>query len=725
MKGMGIGMIRRRNLLFALIAFSTLTEAAEISHDAKRKTWSLKSGSVEYRLAEREGVVGMVYFGPVGRPAWPAGAGRQAAGYDIGGLVEGQTLMPQDLALATHQVRRPQPDRAELRLLYKHRRIPLEIEAIYTAWGDTGVFTRRLTYTNKGGRALQMESAPSLSWCLPPGEYNLEYLYGLWGEERQLASEKIGPGRRSFVNTTGRSSKGASPWFSLRNEAQGVRYAAQLAYPGNWEMFFERQVKRGIAPSRELRAELGMRFDFSGPAPLGPGASFGLPPVAFTASDGDLDDAANQLRRYQRRYVIARTPANDPMLVQFNTWYPLHRKPTAADVKKYAGFVAELGVEAVVIDAGWFPYRPGKSYPVFGDWEADPVSFPEGLRNVADHVHARGMKFGVWLEIECASTDSRVVREHPDWVLRYNGRPIPGSLTRVYLNFGKPEVRRWARAVVDRLVRDDKVDWLKLDYNVDAGQYFDPPVPGRSGTVLYEHLRSYTAFLDEIRAGYPHLVLENCSSGGLRTDLEMIAHTHTSWVSDVVDPRQSVQLAYGCTVEFTPQVCNHWMVGDEHDGSVNAANPPGWWDFMFRVPMNGQFGLSSRVFEWSAEVRKRAAANIALYKRLRPVIAASDVYHLTPPPAAGKEPEGWMAIQYSAEDRQRSVLMAYRLGRGEARRNFRLRGLDPERTYRATEGGRLLGTFTGRELSGQGLPVTLDAEWRSAVVELEGVTTAP
>ncbi len=712
--------------LFASIALGAIA-AAQIDYEAGKKTWSLKSGSVEYRLAEQDGAVRIVYLGPAGGGAWPAPAGRQPnrlARLDIAGQVDGQTLLPEDLTLAAQEIREPHPDRAELRLLYRHRRMPLEIEALYTAWGDTGVFTRRLTFVNRGERPLQMESVPSLSWCLPPGEYNLEYLYGLWGEERQLASERVGPGRRSFVNTTGRSTNGASPWFALRNEALGVRYAAQLAYSGNWEMFFERHVERSIVPwkDRELHAEMGMRFDFNGPAPLAPGASFRLPAAAFTASSGDLDEVANQLRRYQRRYVVARTPANDPMLVQFNSWYPLMRTPAAADVKKYADHAAELGVEALVIDAGWFPYRPGKPDPVFGDWEADPVTFPKGLRDVADYVHAKGMKFGVWLEIECASTESRVVREHPDWVLRYNGKPLPGSRTRVYLNFGMPEVRRWARAVVDRLAREDKVDWLKLDYNVNVGERFDPPAPGRSGTVLYEHLRNYAAFLDQIRADYPNLVLENCSSGGLRTDLEIIAHTHTSWVSDVVDPRQSVQLAYGCTVEFTPQVCNHWMVGDEHNGKVDPSNPPGWWDFMFRVPMNGQFGLSSRVHEWSAELKKRAADNVALYKRLRGIIAGADVYHLTPPPAAGKDPAGWMAIQYSTEDRQRSVLMAYRLGRSEAQRTFRLRGLDLERTYRVMEDGRTRGSFTGRQLAQQGLPVSLDAEWRSAVVELEAVT---
>jgi alpha-galactosidase len=190
-------------------------------------------------------------------------------------------------------------------------------------------------------------------------------------------------------------------------------------------------------------------------------------------------------------------------------------------------------------------------------------------------------------------------------------------------------------------------------------------------------------------------------------------------VSDVVDPRQSVQLAYGCTVEFTPGVCNHWMVGDEHDGTVDLTHPPAWWDFMFRVPMNGQFGLSSRVNEWNVALKKRAAENVALYKRLRTLIAGADVYHLTPPPAAGRDPEGWMALQYTSEDRKRSALLAYRLARSQQAQVFRCRGLDPAVRYRASAEGRVLGVFTGKQLGTEGLAVALDSEWRSAVIELE------
>jgi len=142
------------------------------------------------------------------------------------------------------------------------------------------------------------------------------------------------------------------------------------------------------------------------------------------------------------------------------------------------------------------------------------------------------------------------------------------------------------------------------------------------GTVLYHHIRGYYAWRDELCAAHPRLVIENCSSGGLRFDLGILAHTHTTWLSDRVAPLPSLQLAYGATLEFTPQVCTHWMVGDAEDGTV---------------------------------------------------------------------------------DRQRSVVMVYRLGRSEPQQKFRLRGLEAAQSYRLSQESSLQHyRFTQRSQAGSG-----------------------
>ena len=80
-----------------------------------------------------------------------------------------------------------------------------------------------------------------------------------------------------------------------------------------------------------------------------------------------------------------------------------------------------------------------------------------------------------------------------------------------------------------------------------------------------------------------------------------------------------------------------------------------------------------------------------------------------------------MGLEYVSANGQRAPLMAYRLGQSAAENTFRLRGLDPEHEYAVTLDGQAHGRRTGRQLAETGCPVTLDAEWRATIIEIEAV----
>jgi alpha-galactosidase len=703
--------------LGAFLLAPRLAAAQHVAADSAQQSWTLRSGPVAYRVVQRDSQVVLDYFGPAAREndstrvqsSYPRQSAPQFAG-----SVNGDPITATSFRLTAQRTTTTAPGVTELQLTFRLATLPLEIVERDVAWGESGVITRQLTLVNRGGAAMRVEVLPT--WLLPGGSYTLRYLYGTWGQERQLATETLGAGVRDFEQTTGRSSKGYVPWLSLRNERAGVEYIAELAWSGNWRMQVERTVGENdiTLDSRPIGVRMGMRHDGGGPLTLAPGASFALPRLALTASSGDLDDAANQMHRWQRSYVSPPAPGNRPLLVQFNTWYPYGQDLDVERAKQAADAAAAIGAEAYVIDSGWYVDRDWVTE--LGDWQVSKRKFPRGVEELADHVRSRGMKFGMWIEIESLGQQSLNFRRHPDWCLSYKGKPIIND-RRCHLDFANPAVRHWARATVERMITTYKLGWIKIDYNIDAGDNFDASRPARAGARLHDHLTSYYQWLDEIRAAHPELVVENCSSGALRFDSEIIAHTHTTWVSDIVAAKQSVQLGYGCTLQFSPEQCNHWMVGDKDSGEVDPNAPAGWWDFMFRVPMTGQFGISSRVTEWSDAVRQRAIANVALYKRIRPVLTGADVYHLTPSPDHNR-PSGWMALQYVAPGDGRSVLLAYRLEGGAATQAFKLRGLVPGISYDIWRDGEAMPPVSSADLASGGLAVALGDEWRAAVIEL-------
>jgi alpha-galactosidase len=701
-------------LLVATVC-STSAAAQRIAYDSTARSWTLTSGPASYRLFRRGRQVAFDYFGPTSRMGAMPDTAHPPRG-DLTGVVAEQSLEPASLRLLSDSAVSVSPGVEELRLQFAHVRLPLQLEVRYAVWGETGVFSREIRLTNRGDRPLAVTRLPSIDWDLPGGDYTLRYLWGSWGQERQLATETLAAGVRRFEQARGRSSNGYVPWLSLGNRTKGVEYIAELAWSGNWWMQVERQPGTGAAALRDqpVRVELGMHPDFGGPLTLLPGDTITLPRAVFTATTGDLDDAANQMHRHQRRFLVPPVRTNQPPLVQFNTWFPLGPAVEIANTIQAADAAAAIGAEVYVLDSGW--YTGGDWERTLGDYEPDSRKFPHGLEELANHVHDKGMKFGLWVEIENAGTESRLFREHPEWCLPYGGKPWI-TANRCQLDFANPAVRQWATATIDRLVTRYRLDWIKVDYNIDVGDRFDPARSGQSGRRLHDHLTAYYTWLDTIRAAHPDLVVENCSSGGLRLDLGIMAHTHTAWLSDVVDPIASVALGYGCTVQFAPDVCNHWMVGDADSGVVDSTRAPGWVDFMLRVPMNGQFGISGRIPEWSEAVRQRAAANVALYRRIRLTIREADVYHLTPPPRRNA-PTGWTALEYVQPDGQRAVVLAYRLARSSGTTTLRLRGLRPHTTYDVVVDGRRLAPVAGASLAARGLRLRLPAIWRAAVVEI-------
>jgi alpha-galactosidase len=694
--------------------------AANVSVDPDQSGWSLTSGDNALALRRIDGALYMAWLGPTDAKSksWQAPLFRA--------VIDGNSVEPKDLRIESIRTEK-RADSARVIATLKHATLPVKIDVACVAWSDTGVFWLETALTNTGKTPVAVQEISSLALTLPGKTAVLRYLDGSRPTERQLKSVQLGAERHEMSNDNlGRSTRNLSTWWSLYTPDTDLEYTAQLAYSGNWTARFEPE-----GDSRNVTVSIV--FDNGGPLRIPPGQSFHVPPAAITVNRGsDIDAGANALHRFQRRHIIPHQLTNDPPLVEFNTWYAFSGMVDAENVSRLIAPAAEIGCEAFVIDANWHKC-PGTSQEWqdnLGDWVVNREKFPDGLTPIIKSVHDRGMKFGIWLEPEVASLNSDVVREHPEWFFTLHGKLLTKGISkithkpiRVHLDYSLPAVRERMMSVIDRLMKEGQIDWFKFDYNIDIGNNFDSRGDLAENTRLYNHLEGYYQWLDEIARKYPHVILENCSSGGRRWDLGIARHTHTSWISDTVNPRYSVQAAYGATIEFVPEICNHWMAGDLKPnmrgdyGATITTTDPGWWDFMFRIAMNGQTGFSSRLDLWTPAALERAKENVALYKRIRGTIAGADVYHLTAAPAAGYNPTGWMALEYFQPAKSSGVVLAYRLGESDPEHQLHLKGLEPGRAYQVSGDGIVAGKRSGEELSKQGLLVRAPHEWRGLVIQ--------
>ena len=430
--------------------------------------------------------------------------------------------------------------------------------------------------------------------------------------------------------TAGRSSHGWSPFLFIR-EAAGAWLWVGLAWPGNWRL--------------TLTAEGEIFFGMDGAmlsGTLQPGETLPLP-RALIARAADF----NTLRRDVCRFLRTWLPPTrmDPSIVSWNPWWRYEDCEINEDiVLANARAAKELGIDLIVLDAGWFGGVSPESHWTRrrGDWDQeDRQRFPHGIGWLAEQIHGMGLRFGLWMEPEGMGADSQLRREHPEWEALRDGKPLPEP----YLCLGAEGAAEWLCGHMARLVRLTKADWIKLDFNVDPGLGCSRGDHGhQAGMGLYAHVQAYLHLLDRLRAEFPHLVVENCSSGGLRLDLAMLAHTDVCFLSDPDETAHSLQ-CFLWLAFLPPERLLHWAWSETRRYPDGSHVFPGL--AAERLPdalpgaMLHPFGFSRDLTALTDMQRRAIAGAIARYRRdMAPMIPRGTIRLETPPPLRTGERAG-------------------------------------------------------------------------------------
>jgi alpha-galactosidase len=205
---------------------------------------------------------------------------------------------------------------------------------------------------------------------------------------------------------------------------------------------------------------------------------------------------------------------------------------------------------------------------------------------------------------------------------------------------------------------------------------------------------------------HPQVLWQSCSGGGGRTDLGMLQMVDQYWVSDNTEATARPGIQEGFAQAY-PAITMESQV--THMGKPLTPLP-----FRFHVSMLGVLGMSVDLLTWSEEEIAEGAAQIALYKEIRPLVQRGDQYRLLP--AQGKAYTAW---QYVSKDQAEAVLFAFRTHLPEPARvpPIYLQGLDLDAQY-TVEG--LGGVHTGKAWMNQGILLPL-GNYESTVRKIKRV----
>ncbi|MDQ0642745.1 glycoside hydrolase family 36 protein [Microbacterium murale] len=285
------------------------------------------------------------------------------------------------------------------------------------------------------------------------------------------------------------------------------------------------------------------------------GETFVSAPASVAVALGSAEDALRALTQ-QRRAIRHRRPADNALPVIFNDYMnTLMGDPTTEKLLPLIDAAADAGAEYFCIDAGW--YADGHWWDGVGAWEPSLRRFPGGIAEATAYIRTRGMVPGLWLEPEVIGVRSPLATTLPDDAFFSRGGVRIREHGRHLLDLRHPATRAHLDGVIDRLVEEYGVGFIKMDENTMTGPGTDLGglAPGQG---LLEHARALLDWLDGVQARHPALLIENCASGAMRMDYAMLSRLHLQSTSDQQDPVAYASIAAAAPAAILPEQAGNW-----------------------------------------------------------------------------------------------------------------------------------------------------------------------
>ena len=431
-----------------------------------------------------------------------------------------------------------------------------------------GVLRAETTVRNDGAGPVTLESVASFTFGgLAPADFDVHWADNDWlleGRWHSVPAREVLPDANMAMHGGGAprtrftraghgtwSSGGRLPMGALTERGSGRTLLWQIEHNGAWRW----QLAENAG---------GLYLGLFGPTDpehqwrltLAPGEQFTTVPVAVASSDAGFEDAVARMTRY-RRLLRRPHPDHSTLPVIYNDYMnTLSGDPTTERLLPLIDAAAEAGAEYFVIDAGWYD-DGGLWWDSVGAWTPSVRRFPGGLGEVVDRIRERGLVPGLWLEPEVAGVESELATQLPDDAFFQRGGVRVTEHRRHQLDLRHPAARAHLDETVDRLVREFGVGYFKLDYNINPGSGTDAGGV-TPGVGLLGHNRAYLDWLDGVLDRHPGLVIESCSSGGMRTDYAQLSRAQLHSTSDQQDYRLYPPIAVAAPVAVAPEQAAVW-----------------------------------------------------------------------------------------------------------------------------------------------------------------------
>jgi alpha-galactosidase len=606
------------------------------------------------------------------------------------------------------------------------KQYPVTLKVFYKAYSTVDMIETWTEISHREKKAITLKRYDSGHLAIPQGNLYMIHMHGNWNSETYPTCEPINPGLKVIRNTDGvRNAHNDAPEMMLSldgkpQENKGRVIGAALCWSGNYELRVNNSSDNRYA------------HFYAGIDPqtteyiLEPKEVFTTPKLAFTLSNEGMSGVSRNFHRWAR-YEGWLHQGDQTRKILLNSWEGVYFDINEEGMFQMMEDIKSMGGELFVMDDGWFgdKYQRNDDVTTLGDWMVDKKKLPNGVASLVKKAKSLGIEFGIWIEPESSNTKSEFFEKHPDWVLQEKNRDLKLGRggTQMLLDLCNPKVQDFVFRVVDDLMTENpEIYYIKWDANCALQNFGSNYLPANKQSHLYiEYHRGLIKTLQRIRAKYPKLVIQCCSSGGGRVNYGLLPYFEEFWTSDNNDPYQRVFIQWG-TSYFFPSNAMAQHIAHSPYWNTGRTTPI---KYRTDVAMSGRLGMELQPRKMTDEEREQSRRAINDYKPLRELIQLGNLYRLISP----YDNEGIASLMYTNDAKSKAVLFAYRVQYLYNMKTPRihLAGLDATKNYRLRELNVKVGSepsplnnkvFSGKLLMEQGLYLPLLKDYNSCVFEL-------
>ncbi|WP_128837324.1 alpha-galactosidase, partial [Streptococcus sp. DD11] len=352
-------------------------------------------------------------------------------------------------------------DAETLALVLEDSFAQLRLTLYFTAFEDSSTIASYSSLENLGGQSVVLHRDLSFMADLPAGDYDVLTLQGSYAREKTVRRHRVEQGIFKVSSNRGASGHAQTPALILcdaeTTENAGQAWAVQLLYSGNFQAWVQE------SQLGEVRIGLGINDEnFAWELPAG--QTFSTPAALVTYSGQGLTKLSQESQYFIQHHILPKRFARKERPILINNWEATYFDFTREKLLDLAEEARQVGLELFVLDDGWFGNRFDDNRAL-GDWFVNEKKLEGGLETLIADIHAKGLKFGLWLEPEMISVESQLYKAHPDWAIQVPGRDHTYSRNQLVLDYANPQVVEHIQQVLDHLLSRYDIDYIKWDMN--------------------------------------------------------------------------------------------------------------------------------------------------------------------------------------------------------------------------------------------------------------------